>query len=87
MLQKVGGIALFAIGALVSHAYLLLKFLWELLGLPGNYPLVRAGVERSTGAAANMGGFLVALSPFVGGLLMIVAGLVHGRRGSKELTA
>ena len=71
----------FFVGAFVLHAYQTLSFLWYLVGIPLDYPLV----VLLRGLGEYTLGFVMGFSPLIGLLLMVVGGLVYGRGASKEV--
>jgi hypothetical protein len=83
MSGKTLGVILFLVGVLILHAYQTLLFLWQLVGLPGaDYPPRLLLVAMADAKAA---GLVIGFSPFIGLLLMVVAGLIYGRHTRKEV--
>ena len=75
------GLVFFLVGMFVLHAYQTLPFLWYLVGIPLDYPLVVL-LERLGPYAA---GFVIGFSPLIGLLLMVAGGLIYGRQASTEV--
>lgn len=71
----------FFVGTFVLHAYQTLSFLWYLVGIPLDYPLV----TLLKGLGEYTLGFVMGFSPLFGLLLMVVGGLIYGRGASKEV--
>ena len=83
MSGKTLGLVLFVVGTCILHAYQTLLFLWQLVGLPGSdYPPTLLLVAMADAGAA---GLVLGLSPLIGLLLMVVAGLIYGRHARKEV--
>ena len=59
-----------ALGAFVVHAHTTLLYLWQLVGIPGAYPLI-----ATEGPLLALAGF----TPPIGALVMVIGGLIYGR--------
>jgi len=70
MLNKKFGNALFFIGLIFLFVHTTLPFLWSLLGIPSAYPLT---------SSEGFWAILPAFTPPIGGLLLVLAGLLHGK--------
>jgi hypothetical protein len=75
------GLVFFFVGTFVLHAYQTLSFLWYLVGIPLDYPLV----TLLKGLDGYTLGFVMGFSPLIGLLLMVVGGLIYGREAGKEV--
>ena len=71
MSGKTLSLVFLVLGAFLAHVHTTLPFLWGLVGIPGAYPL-----WMPEGALAVLGGF----SPPIGAALMVIGGLVYGRK-------
>jgi type II secretory pathway component PulF len=75
--NKLTAIIIFVIGIFFMLMHTILPYLWSAFGITAAYPLIWTdGILM----------FLPAFSPPIGALLLIIAGLVYGRK-SKEVTA
>jgi hypothetical protein len=75
------GLVFFVVGTFALHAYQTLSFLWYLVGIPLDYPLV----VLLRGLGEYTPGFVMGFSPLIGLLLMVVGGLIYGRGAGKEV--
>ena len=74
MLPKKLGIALFSVGVFFLFIHTTLPFLWALVGVPLAYPLT-----SSRGILAFLPGF----TPAIGATLMVVGGMIYGRKARR----
>lgn len=71
MQHRILGLSLFYTGVALMLVHTTLPFLWQLARIPWAYPLV-----SSEGMLAILPGF----SPPIGAMLMVVGGLIYGRK-------
>ena len=81
MSSKNLGLVFFFVGTFFLHVNQTLPFLWYLVGIPLDYPLV----ALLKGLGAYTAGFVLGFSPLIGLLLMVGGGLIYGREARKEV--
>jgi hypothetical protein len=75
MYTRLVGMALFLIGVFLLLVHTTLPLLWSLAGIPEAYPLISSnGIEA----------FLPGFTPPIGALIMLLGGIVYGRRKDTE---
>lgn len=74
MQGKTLGLTIFSVGVVLLFVHTTLSLLWHLVGIPIAYPLTPA--DRSLAA-------LTGFTPAVGAALMVVGGLIYGRKGGR----
>ena len=76
MQSKRLGLATFFVGVFFLFVNTTVSFLWRLIGVPWAYPLT-----PTEGSVVLMS--LPGFTPAVGAALMVVGGLVYGRKGGR----
>ena len=65
---------LFALGLFFLEMHTTLPFLWQILGLPGQYPLL-----------GNLFFYIASgFTPIVGAFVLLIAGLVYEKQGNPK---
>ena len=74
--MKNWGIAVFVLGIIVMFLYTTFSFLWALSGISSQYPISLEGKSELVGAFAFF-------APPIGALLMVIGGLIYGKKEAK----
>ncbi|MBU0545839.1 hypothetical protein KKA13_01120 [Patescibacteria group bacterium] len=76
MQTKTLGKIIFFIGILTMFVYSAFSFLWALSGIPLPYPLA---------GESDLFGLFALMTPPIGALLMVIGGLIYGKKIKKTI--
>ena len=75
MFTRRAGMLLFLTGVFFLLVHTTLPFLWSLAGIPSAYPLI---------SSMGIGAFLPGFTPPIGALMIVLGGILYGRRKEME---